>query len=256
MSRTTVFTALVLRCRPSGESNSEVTLLTSEEGIIKATVFGGPKSKLRAHSAQYNSGQVWIYRDKSKDYTKLSDFDVHSWRAGLRELYERTTAASSVAETILSSHGGGGGWDTALRLALSTLDALENADEEQCPFLLIHFLWRWAGFLGIQPQLDCCAECGKIINDEILLYDVKEGSVICSDCVSHSSSHTPHLTLNTSHATLLTLNPGCRKWLSAAGGIEPSQLYRYSMDKKSMSEAKSLIAAVLSALNVKVSVFI
>jgi len=104
MSRTVTYTALVLRCRPSGESNSEVTLLTAEEGVIKATVFGGAKSKLRAHSAQYNSGNVWVYRDKSKDYAKLSDFDVHSWRAGLRELYERTVAASAVAETILSSH--------------------------------------------------------------------------------------------------------------------------------------------------------
>ncbi|WP_461248742.1 recombination protein O N-terminal domain-containing protein, partial [Treponema sp. R6D11] len=55
MSRTNVCTALVLRNRPSGESNSEITLLTAEEGIIKATVYGGAKSKLRSHSAPYNS---------------------------------------------------------------------------------------------------------------------------------------------------------------------------------------------------------
>jgi len=108
MSRTAVYSALVLRNRPSGESNSEVTLLTAEEGLIRVTVFGGPKSKLRAYTAPHNSGQVWIYKDKAKDYGKLSDFDVHSWRAGLRELYERTMAASAVAETILSTHGGGG----------------------------------------------------------------------------------------------------------------------------------------------------
>lgn len=165
MSRTAVYTGLVLRCRQSGESNSEVTLLTAEEGIIKTTVFGGPKSKLRAHSAPYNSGQVWIYRDKAKDYThgiscaKLSDFDVQSWRAGLRELYERTMAASAVAETILTSHGGGGEWGTALKTAVSTLDALENADEELCHRILVHFLWRWAGFLGIQPDINNCSEC-------------------------------------------------------------------------------------------------
>jgi DNA repair protein RecO (recombination protein O) len=139
MSRTAVYSALVLRNRHSGESNSEVTLLTAEEGIIKATVFGGPKSKLRAHSAPYNSGQVWIYRDKSKEYAKISDFDVHSWRAGLRELYERTMSAGAVAETILSSHGGGGEWTTALKLAAETLDTLESANEELCGRLLVHF---------------------------------------------------------------------------------------------------------------------
>jgi len=126
MSRTFVYSALVLRNRPSGESNSEITLLTAEEGIIKATVYGGPKSKLRSHSAPYNSGQVWIYRDPAKDYSKLNDFDVHSWRPGLRELYERTMAASAVAETILSTHGGGGDWGSALKMAAATLDALET----------------------------------------------------------------------------------------------------------------------------------
>jgi len=151
MSRTAVYTALVLRSRASGESNNEVTLLTAEEGIIRATVFGGAKSKLRAHCAPYNSGQVWIYRDKAKDYAKLSDFDVHSWRPGLRELYERTMAAGAVAETILSSHGGGGDWGTAIKLATETLDALETANEDLCEKLLIHFLWRWAVFLGIMP---------------------------------------------------------------------------------------------------------
>jgi DNA repair protein RecO (recombination protein O) len=129
-------------------------LLTAEEGIIRATVFGGAKSKLRAHSAPYNSGQVWVYRDPAKDYGKISDFDVQFWRPGLRELYERTMAAGGVAETILSSHGGGGEWGTAMKLATETLDTLENANEELCGRLLIHFLWRWSGFLGIRPHQD------------------------------------------------------------------------------------------------------
>ena len=239
MSRTATYTALVLRCKPSGESNSEVTFLTAEEGIVKATVFGGPKSKLRAHSAQYNSGHIWIYRDKTKDYAKLSDFDVHSWRAGLRELYERTVAASAVAETILSSHGGGGEWKTALNLAVETLDALETANEELCPLLLIHFLWRWAGFLGIQPHLECCADCGKISGDNQLFFNAREGSAICADCV-------PHSTLSAQHFSFLTLDPGCRKWLSAVSEIEPARINRFSMEKKSFNEVKSLVTAVLS----------
>ena len=48
-----------------------------------------------------------VYHDPSKDSRKLSDFDVRSWRPGLRELYERAMAADAVAETVLASHGGG-----------------------------------------------------------------------------------------------------------------------------------------------------
>jgi len=153
MSRTVIYSALSLRNRPSGESNSEVTLLTAEEGIIKATVYGGAKSKLRSHTAPYNSGQVWIYRDPAKDSRKLSDFDVKSWRPGLRELFERSMAASAITETIIASHGGGGEWSKALSLAETALDTLETANEEKCERILVRFLWRWTEFLGIQPEI-------------------------------------------------------------------------------------------------------
>jgi len=233
MSRTAVYSGLVLRNRPSGESNSEVTMLTAEEGIIKATVFGGPKSKLRAHCAPYNSGQVWIYRDKSKEYAKISDFDVHSWRAGLRELYERTMSAGAVAETILSSHGGGGEWGGALNMAVETLDTLESANEELCEKLLIHFLWRWAGFLGIQPHLENCAACGKDAGNNTLFFSAREDAVFCAACAAEQQS-------------LLQLNPGCRRWLSAVSTLEAAQIHRYSMDNKSFNEAKSLVTAILT----------
>jgi len=239
MSRTNIYSAIVLRTRPSGESNSEVTLLTAEEGIIKATVFGGPKSKLRAHSAPYNSGQVWIYRDKSKEYAKITDFDVHSWRAGLRELYERTMTACAIAETILSSHGGGGEWRTALSLAVETLDTLETANEELCGRLLIHFLWRWSAFLGIQPHLETCAACGKDASNtaeggHTLWFNAREDAVFCAACTTNQQD-------------LLQLNPGSRRWLSIVSTLEAAQIPRYSMDKKSFEEAKSLTTAILTS---------
>jgi len=243
VSRTAVYQALVLRNRPSGESNSEVTLLTAEEGIITATVFGGPKSKLRAHSAPFNSGQVWIYRDKIKNYAhnqsyaKLSDFDVHSWRAGLREQYDRTMAASAAAQTILSTHGSGGDWALALKLATDTLDMMENAGEELCSNLLVHFLWRWTNILGIQPHLDCCSDCGQK-SDTALWFNNHEGSLLCKNCMSAIYSDNAH--------HLLQLNPGCRRWFSAAGQLDPSLIPRYSMDKKSFNEAKALVTAILT----------
>ncbi|MDR2542533.1 MAG: recombination protein O N-terminal domain-containing protein [Treponema sp.] len=238
MSRTAAYSALVLRSRPSGESNSEVFLLTAEEGLIKATVFGGPKSKLRAFASPYNSGQVWIYRDKAKDYAKLSDFDVRSWRPGLREMYERSMAAAAISDTILSSHGGGGEWAAAIKLAAETLDTLENASEELSGRLLVYFLWRWAGFLGIQPFIDCCSVCDR--GDETLLwFNAHEGAVLCANCLGTESALS---------SGFLKLNPGCRKWLSVAGEQEPSCLYRYSMDNKSFYEAKTLTTAILTGV--------
>jgi len=254
MSRTAVLTALVLRSRPSGESNNEVFLLTAEEGIIRATVFGGPKSKLRAFASPYNSGQVWVYRDKAKEYAlcnevsraKLSDFDVRLWRPGLRELYERTTAAAAVSETILASHGGGGEWGTALQLASETLDALENANEELSARLLVHFLWRWCAFLGIQPHSDNCSGCGEG-GDVPLWFDAREGAALCANCVTDNSNlRFGEHENNERQPGLIKLNPGCRKWLSVTGEMEASLVSRYSMDHKSFCGAKAFVCAVLS----------
>jgi DNA repair protein RecO (recombination protein O) len=236
MSRTAVYSALTLRNRPLGESNSEIFMLTAEEGIIRATVFGGPKSKLRSHASPYNSGKVWIYRDPAKDYRKLSDFDVQSWRPGLRELYERTMTASAIAQTLLSTHGGGGDWEKALSLSTETLDTLENASEELCERLLVHFLWRWAHFLGIQPHLECCSVCGDEAADSPFWYSGSENSVLCENCL-RGESPVPGF---------LKLNPGCRHWLTAVGRLDSSLLYRYSTDKKSLNEVKSLAVDVLA----------
>jgi len=263
MSRISVYSALILRSRPSGESNNEISLLTAEEGIVKATVFGGPKSKLRSHSAPYNSGHVWIYRDPVKDYSKLNDFDVQSWRPGLRELYDRTMAAGGVSETILSTHGGGGDWRKALKLAETALDALENANEELCPRILVHFLWLWAGFLGIRPEIEYCSSCGEKAANDTLWFSSRENTLLCGNCVpkliSVPKGTAPKGELcpqnralspkpgSVPAGNLLQLNLGCRRWLTAVESIDPSFLYRYSMDNKSLNEAKALTTAVITA---------
>ena len=147
MSRTLVREVLVLSVRSSGESNREATLLSAEEGIVRATVFGGPKSKLRAHVAPFHSGTMWLYRDPVRDSLKVTDFDVRSWRPLLRELLERSWAATAVMDTIRSSHGGGGAWPEALALADGTLDALELADADGAALALVRFLWDAPGRL-------------------------------------------------------------------------------------------------------------
>ncbi|MCL2070003.1 MAG: recombination protein O N-terminal domain-containing protein [Treponema sp.] len=152
MSRSQSYSALTLRVRASGESNREATFLCAEEGLIRATVFGGPKSRLRAYVAPYHQGKLMIYHNPVRDSRKVSDFDVQSWRPGLRELYERVMVADALAETILAFHGGGGAWLEALKLAGSVLDSLETADAAACSRLGAHFLWEWAGIMGLWPS--------------------------------------------------------------------------------------------------------
>jgi len=153
MSRNINCQAITLRVNQSGESNRQAWFLTSTEGIIKATVFGGPKSRLRSHVAPFHEGMIWIYHNPIKDTFKVTDFDVKHFRTGIRELYERIMAANAIAETILAFHGGGGNWSEASGLAAAVLDALDSADRDTSSRLAIYFLWHWSGILGLRHEL-------------------------------------------------------------------------------------------------------
>ncbi|MDR2741282.1 MAG: DNA repair protein RecO C-terminal domain-containing protein [Treponema sp.] len=246
MARNFTYTALVLRARPSGESNREITFLTAEEGLIRATVFGGPKSKLRAHAALYHEGRLWIYRDPVKGFMKVTDFDVQVWRPGIRELYERAMAAQAVAETVLAAQGGGGGWTDALALAGGTLDALNEADEAACRRVVIHFLWRWAEILGQRPEIDKCASCAcEAPGDGLLWYSLRDGTVLCPSCADLPGGYiVPGGAWET--AGYLPVGPGVRRWLAAVQGQAPVLTGRVTMDRAAEREAKALVTAVLA----------
>jgi len=230
VSRNLIYHALILRSRPSGESNRDVWLLSKEAGLLRVTVFGGPKSRLRSYASPFHSGQAWVYHDPVKNTFKLSDFDVDSWRPGLREMYERAMSADAVAETILASHGGGGNWGGALSIARSSLDALAAADEETCARIVLWFLWQWTDFLGLRPEFDTCSVCGKPAPHR---YSVREGGMVCGSCSEGA-------------AGLVDASPGCCHWLETTRRLNPDQLSRYTLDKKSFREARSLATAILA----------
>jgi DNA repair protein RecO (recombination protein O) len=240
--RNVSYPALILRSRPSGESNREVWLLSAEAGLVRATVFGGPKSKLRSYASPFHSGQAWVYQDPSKDSRKLSDFDVHNWRPGLREVYERAMTADAVAETVLASHGGGGNWSGALALTEAALDALAEADSGTCARILLWFLWRWVDFLGLKPEFEKCSHCGKTVSGEkMLMFSLREGVMLCAVCQSAGSYGGER-----QGTSFIEAGPGCRHWLETTGQLSPVQLTRYTLDIKSFREAKALATAILA----------
>jgi DNA repair protein RecO (recombination protein O) len=200
------YSALILRVRPSGEANREAWILTAEEGILRATVFGGPKSKLRAYVEPYHRGKLWIYHDPVRDSRKITDFDVQSWNPGIRESYERSAAAAALAETILAAYGGGVSWEEAFNLADASFEALETADDKGCERIFIYFLWNWAEILGIRPDLDETEDT-----------DEESGS----------------------------LGPGARRWLAAVKDLAPSQLARYTLDGVSTRQARVFVTDIL-----------
>jgi DNA repair protein RecO (recombination protein O) len=210
-------------------------MLTGEAGLVRATIFGGPKSRLRSHASQCHSGTAYVYHDPVKDSRKLSDFDVAAWRPGLRELYERAMAADAVCETVLASHGGGGNWKTALALSEAALDALAEAPDDACPRIVLWFFWQWVDFLGLRPDFSHCCLCGKALGPESeMRHSALEGGFICAACTQGA------------RGGLTEAGGGFRHWLETVRPLSPGQLCRCTLDKKSAGEARAISTAILA----------
>ena len=245
MSRNVTYSALTLRVKSSGESNREAWFLTAEDGLVRATLFGGPKSRLRALVAPFHEGTLMIYHDPARDSRKVNDFDVRLYRTGIRELYERAMTADAVAQTILFSHGGGGGWATAAKLAGSVLDSLAEADAALCTRLGVYFLWHWADVLGVRPDLRFCAFCTRETRrDGTLWYYAGSEALFCDDCAANRPRE--ESSAETASRSLIRLNPGGRLWLRQIESLSPAALARVSLDSPSLEQAKTLSKAVLA----------
>ncbi|HAH63672.1 MAG TPA: hypothetical protein DCL73_16425, partial [Treponema sp.] len=61
MPRNYVTQGFVFSIRPQGENNSSVGFMTKDAGLVYATLYGGPKSRLRSLVSQWNSGTVYLY---------------------------------------------------------------------------------------------------------------------------------------------------------------------------------------------------
>ncbi|MDR1900803.1 MAG: recombination protein O N-terminal domain-containing protein [Treponema sp.] len=247
MNRNFIYSALVLRAKNSGESNRNVWFLTAEEGIIQATVYGGPKSKLRAYISPFNQGRLYIYFDQGRSSRKVTDFDVRFWHPGLRELYERSSAASAVAGTVLASHGGGGNWESAFTMIGNTLNALDLAESSACIRILLHFLWNWTDILGLRPGISRCDSCGcGIPQDQSIWYSGAEGA-LCPSCAGREEYRQRKDNYAEETDGMILLGPGARRWLCTVQDLSPSLLPRYTLDKPSLRQVKNFISALLSS---------
>ncbi|MDR1466459.1 MAG: recombination protein O N-terminal domain-containing protein [Treponema sp.] len=234
MSRDIVFNnALVLHIRPFGEDNREALFLTAEEGILSGVVFGGPKSKLRAAVSPFHQGILYLYHNPIKDSRKVADFDVKTWRPGLREDLVRVRAASAVCGTAAATYAGGGDWMRSLGLVSASLSALETADKGLCARIFAHFLWNWLGLIGERPSLSHCAVCGLVLESGAV-FAPSERALICPACAGDW----------TRDAESLVLGSGAHRWLLATENLPPSQLMRWSLDGVSLSQAHAVVTSM------------
>jgi DNA repair protein RecO len=186
-SRSASFESVILRAKEVPSGARVVTLLSADQGIVDAFVFGGGKSKLRSLASPWHRGTAWIYRDTAKDLIKLIDFDAITEYSAIRSNLGTIGAASFASEFIVATSALGGDWADALELTTALLSAIDAAADarrvDTVDKSVSLFCVRALALMGLMPDPDECGTCaGAMGRDTLHCYSRRSGGFVCATC--------------------------------------------------------------------------
>ena len=231
----------MLSLKPAGENNSNVTLLTPDKGIIYATLYGGPKSKLKSLVSLYNCGTIWLYESPEKNQIKISDFDVKNFHSSLSQNLFKIYAASLAAELSIKTHAAGSSQE-CYKYVCGFLDGMELCNEEQSRLGLIRFLWRFLILLGVNPDVRECENCNKSFIDlkfdmkEFSYYNILDNTFLCKDCANSNFNM-----MDENNSFLLPLKLQSIRYLDALNTKNPKEVRQIKIDQESYEEIRQLV---------------
>ncbi|MBP0000807.1 MAG: DNA repair protein RecO [Cyanobacteria bacterium SID2] len=160
MSRTYRATGINLKSMPLGEHDRILTILTREQGLIRAVAPGSrkPKSKLGGRSALFVVNDLLMARGKSLD--RISQAETVKSYTGLSRNFGILTASQYLAEIVLAQNLSDRPQAELFALLTEHLDRLEGLPKDvslsQVLSHLCHGVFHLLALEGIAPQVHAC----------------------------------------------------------------------------------------------------
>ena len=157
MSRTYKATGINLKAMPMGESDRLVTVLTKEQGVIRAIAPGARKhkSRLGGRSGLFVVNELLLTRGKSLD--KIVQAETQQSFPGLSRDLARLTASQYLAELVLCEAVGDQPQVDLFYLLIEHLERLESASPSVVLACLAHATFHILALGGVAPELyQCC----------------------------------------------------------------------------------------------------
>lgn len=207
--------------------------LSPQLGLITLIQFGGMSSKpgKRSSAEPFCYGLGQLYRDPQYQSWQLRDFElIHSFqenRGDLKKIYIQAL----MAEAVLDSHGAGGDSTAIFQLLQDCLSQLEKAETPQhSDRVLIFYILRFLGMMGMQEFYQSCGICGRLLNREEPLFTGNRGIHSCPGCADRNS---------------LPLYPGARVFLDRLDREGMKDLHRVSLSPTLQQSLKEWMLLIL-----------
>lgn len=171
---------LIIKEQVVGESDRLVTVLTRDEGVVRAFARRAKNLKDSKNSATgllcYSRLNLYKGRDK---YIINDAFPIEVF-FGLRQDIVKLALAQYFCELAFELVPDGVESEEHLRLVLNALHFLCEGTKSESLLKPIVEL-RMLSVSGYMPDLVCCAECGAY-ESERMYFRINRGTVYCKDC--------------------------------------------------------------------------
>ncbi|MGB3401103.1 MAG: DNA repair protein RecO [Microcoleaceae cyanobacterium] len=164
MSRTYQVVGINLKAIPLGESDRLLTILTREQGLIRATAPGArkPRSKLRGNSGLFFVNELLIAKGRSLD--KITQAETVKSYSRLSQNLGKLAASQYLAELVLATALTEQPQEELFLLLnehLNRLEQLNSPSESQTGILilasLVHGIFHLLALAGLAPQVQFCS---------------------------------------------------------------------------------------------------
>ncbi len=240
--------SLIISTKISGETNKTICYLSRDEGICYATLYGGPKSRLRSLISPGNRGLLYLYKNQTKKTAKINDFDVKKYHPLCRENLFKTWAAAFVCELAVKTNCAGSPLET-WKILNGFLDGMELTTENQSKTGLLRYIWRYLKLLGIQPDTTTCVRCGYkfftgnfqtdilVYNkQQEIIYSIIDNGFVCTDCIENNYDKA-----SLESRGFLPLDISALFYLKTVAEYEPKISRTLPLDKKNYYDLKRIL---------------
>ena len=173
--------ALVLRKTKLGEADTIVTLLAADGRQVRAVAKGVRRTRSKIGSRVEPYAVVDLLLATGRNLEVIQEVETVATHEAIRSDYDRTAAASVVADLLDKVSVEGQIDPKTFPLALTTLDVMETAEPGDLRALVLAFLVKALAMQGYRPTLDSCARCACEASDA-RFFSAQAGGVLCDDC--------------------------------------------------------------------------
>jgi DNA repair protein RecO (recombination protein O) len=225
--------AIVLRTFRLGEADKIVSLFTRQFGRLRAVASGAQRTRTRFGGTLEGLSYIrlWLFERENRDLVRLNSTELVESFFDMQKEYRMQVAGQFLAEVCERFLPERDVNERAFRLLLAVLRGMKATGSPDRPLVYFDFWFlRLAGFL---PDLEACADCGKVLGAEAAYYGGSGEGLVCEACRSS-------LTGRRVSAAALSVARGLR-------GLAPEQWMAGKNSESALKEARSFLEDLIEA---------